>query len=213
MKAGRPGPCRRSHNPSALFDRAAVLIVRLIYHAGCRPGEACAARWEDFDHARGVIVLRKHKTSHATRRARTIFVPPGMARALKRWRDRPAGHKVFIFAHRRGKNWREAGASSTGEGMPWDSTALALKVRKWRDEAITAGAPLWSEGPQAFTLYRLRHTFVTDGLHAGLSGAIAGTVVGTSERMVDRHYGHAQAEALARAARSVAEGRRARREG
>src|SRR5262249_39341792 len=68
-KRDRPGPCRRGHNAANYFGRGTVLMLRLAYHAGCRPGELCRCTWGDFtrrplaDSPVGLIERRKHKTS------------------------------------------------------------------------------------------------------------------------------------------------------
>lgn len=200
MKAGKPAPCRRGHNPTNELDRACVLLVRLIYHAGCRPGEACRATWADFHPAEGTIVLRRHKTSAKTGKPRIVVLPPGLVRALARWRTRAAADPEILFPHRPGRSGARA----------WGSTALAAKVREsWRGPAIAAGAKLSPD----LTLYTLRHTFVTDARPAGLTHAQVGALVGTSERMVQQTYQHDLIDALRGDAEAVRKARRKGRSG
>lgn len=53
-------------------------ILTFIFATGCRPGEACAARWEHYRPKADCIVLpaELHKTGHASGESRTIYLTP-----------------------------------------------------------------------------------------------------------------------------------------
>jgi site-specific recombinase XerD len=44
------------------------------------------------------------------------------------------------------------------------------------------------------TLYALRHSTITDLVHGGLDLLTVGQVSGTSQRMIEKHYGHLLSE-------------------
>ncbi len=193
------GPCRRSHNPTALYDRATLLMVRCQFYAGTRPGELCAATWEDWQPrgwtdpatglAWGVLSVRGKMTSR-TGHLRTILVPPALARGIEQQRTGPTAHPDRIFPRR----------AARGVGM-WNSVDLSAKVRRWR---IAAGL-----GPH-FVLYRMRTTFYTEAVEAGLTADQAGAVGGTSAKVVEASYFQRRVAALGQAAARVDRSRRGR---
>lgn len=194
------------------FDRLACLMLRFLVHTGARPGELCIAGkrfrdrgfvWDywhpdaganELGQRVGAIVLPPdvHKTGGKTGRPREIVVPPLLTRALERHRSREWAHPDWVFTHRRGRGAVERGANTAALGEPWTSQGIAIKVKGWRRLAIAAGVKLRDEGPNRFTLYRLRHTRITNmiGRDGGLSYDQAAALTGTSGRMVQTVYGH-----------------------
>jgi integrase len=158
-------PCRRSHGRRAMHDRAVLLLCRLQFHCGTRPDELCGATWDEVrmpgqdvgepgwtsrawrDPATrqwwGRIVVFG-KTSRPKGELRRVPVPPLLARAIERVRAARL-HPRWIFPR----------AARGGSGR-WDSTALAGKVRPWRDAAALGGL---------FVLYALRHRMYTAAVH------------------------------------------------
>ncbi|MEW4569343.1 site-specific integrase [Tautonia sp. JC769] len=203
MKARRPGPCRRDHSTTTRMLRDMLVLLRLATAAGCRPGELCAARWEDWnpkawpDPVSGAwwgVLKVSHKTEGHTGRKREVPVPPALRRAIERIRGRAGRHPEFLFTHRRAKGSTGRGAASAEAGEPWTPNALARRLRSWRDAAVEAGVPI----PEGFTAYWLRHGFYSRA--APVIGAeAAGMVGGTSGAVVRRVYLKGRMEDLTRA--------------
>jgi integrase len=199
------------------FDRIFLLMIRFIALTGCRPKEACTARWSDVhwsDDSRttGTVVLDKWKNRKKTGRKRTIFVTPPVARIL-RVLDRLEGRNPeWIFTHRigpRSGNYRDMSIDRRA-GEPWpDGTALGAKIRKLRTWAIEDGVasregkPLEATGPNRLANYLFRHTYISKMLMSGHTSAVTAAMTGTSEEMVNRKYGHIQKDHLARIAEEM----------
>jgi integrase len=206
VRAGRLGAaCRRSHNRRALFDRAVLLLCRVQFHVGTRPDELCGATWGEVSMPEGGMSLpgwtARHwrddrglwwgrlvvfgKTSRAKGELRRIAVPPRFPRAIERL-GRAGLHGRWIFP-RLGRGGALGGR--------WDSTALATKVRPWR-EAAGLGSH--------FVLYALRHGMYTRAVHdAGLTADQAGAVGGTGAETVRSTYLHADDRAIFEHARRM----------
>jgi len=218
-RAGREGPCRRSHAATARMDRDSVLLVRLLRATGARPSELCKATWADWSphvaqdpetgHWWGLIRLspERHKTGRSTGRPRRIAVPPLLARALERIRARKAtigrenGDKAAIFTHRRARGSEARGAVDAGAGEPWTVGALGHRFRRWRQ-----GVPPELRSP-SLTLYTLRHTWYTDA--APVVGAeAAGQAGGTSGAIVRQVYLAGRDETVIQTARAARARRR-----
>lgn len=73
---------------------------------------------------------------------------------------------------------------------------------KWRgpvrDAAVTAGMP------DGCSLYTLRHSVITDLVHAGADLLTVAQISGTSLRMIEQHYGHLRGNVAAAALEAVA---------
>lgn len=188
--------------PKHHWHRQTLLLIRLVWYTGCRPKEACEARWSDVDWSRGTIRLAKHKTERKTGKERVIFLPPAIQRALRRVHDGEVRHPEHIFAHRHGRNGSQGGDATTGK--PWVKDRLQQRIRQWRDAAIADGVPLANRGDNRWHLYRLRHTRASDGLMAGCSAAQVAEVLGNSADVVARVYGHLLDGHVAETARKIA---------
>jgi integrase len=193
-RAGKATPLYRR------FGRKLVLLIRVIAHTGCRPSEAIGAEWTELDLERGTITLppEKTKTGHKTGKPRVIFLPPALARALRRELAKEDRHPTHLFSCKRGKGGIERGATREA-GEPWHPKALTKCVRKLRNEAIEAGVPLQAEGDNRFVLYRLRHTRASDDLMHGGDVVTVAALLGTSPRMLETTYGHLLNDHLAKA--------------
>jgi hypothetical protein len=113
-----------------------------------------------------------------------IFLNPKCLRLLCAIRPLPDRHPDFIFTHKRGRFSESRGATNPWHGEPWREKTLQQRVCKLRKEAIQAGIPLLEDGPNAFVLYRLRHTRISDDLMAGgVIGDVA-AIHNTSPRMI-----------------------------
>lgn len=213
MRDGRPGPCRRNHAATTRMMRDTLVLLRLIGETGCRPGEACGARWEDWrpeadrDRRTGLawgVLEVDHKNIRHTVRKRKLPVPPPLVRAIERIRAREGRHPAYLFTHRRGRGAAARGDAAAAAGSPWNTTALDARLRKWRAAAIAAGAAL--DG--TFVPYALRHAYYSRTAPV-LGAELAGLIGGTSGAVVRQVYLHSSDSALIEGARTA----RARRKG
>lgn len=201
-RAGAAGPERRR------VGRLFTLMVRFVAHTGCRPDEACRLRWDQVDWGRLRVEQAKHKTARKTGKPRVILLPPGLVRPLEREAARADRHSDYVFWHRRGEG-RGAG-SRRGETGPWTSNVFTRTVRNLRKLAIGAGVKLADAGDNRFVLYRLRHTYISDGLMGGVRSHSVAEVAGTSERMISKVYGHLLEDHVKEAGEAI---RRSRKRG
>lgn len=202
-RACKPGPCQRPHHDTACIARETVLLIRLAAHTGCRPGEVRLLEWDEIDWAQNAIVQHKGKIWMATGNPRIILVPKIIMRALRRHYEQGPRDEKLCFTH--GPRGRKG---SKGARYPWTESALAGRISAWREAAYNAGVVSQKAGPNRFYLTRLRHTSITEALHAGVATPLVAELHGTSEAQVRRVYGHVQLEALKRAAKQIEESRR-----
>jgi integrase len=180
------------------FERNAVLMLRLLVETGCRPKEACEARWPEFDPVAGMITMARHKTAKASGKARVIVVPGAIAAELVALRDSGHAHPTHLFAHARGRGElsREADRET---GAPWTRPGYTDWFKKLVRDARGAGHDL----PAGLTLYWLRHSYLTDAQMA-LDGERAANLAGNTKEMARGTYLHVQARELRDAADRVA---------
>jgi integrase len=211
MAAKRSGPCRRSHAATVQMLRDTLVLLRVIGETGCRPGEACSARWEDWNpeagrdartgHRWGVLEV-EHKNIRWTGAKRKLVIPPLLVRAIERIRAREGRHPEFIFTHRRGRGASTRGADLASAGEPWNTTSLDARLRGWRKallakaEAEKKASPLRPD----FTPYMLRHGYYSRTAPV-LGAELAGLLGGTSGGVVRQKYLHGQESTLVEAAR------------
>jgi integrase len=143
--------------------RELLVALRL---TGARPGELARLTAADCDPARGVAVLRRHKTEGDAGRPRVILLPAGAAELVaRRTAEFPEGP---IFRNTKGR--------------PWTRNAMACRFARIRARLGYGGE---------VTAYSLRHQFATDGLAAGVPIAVMADLLGHSgTAMVSRHYSH-----------------------
>ena len=70
---------------------------------------------------------------------------------------------------------------SRADGKTWDKDAWKYPVK---DAAKAANLP------DNVTAYTLRHSVITDLIHAGLDTLTVAQLSGTSVLMIEKHYGH-----------------------
>lgn len=188
-------PPRRAADPAAVEtvvrwldaqgNHGAAALVRFLRATGCRPGEACRARWREIDLGGELPHFRPaaHKTArHGIER----LVPLNAdARAAI---GRPGGPamrldgEAFVFTHTRGE--------------PFTPNALLLAIRR----AVAAtGCADWSP-------YGLRHLAATTALARTGSEAAAAALLGHTPRStIIQRYSRDRLVLAATAAKAIEE--------
>lgn len=137
-----------------------------------RPGALAALTCASFDKRRRTLTIGKDKGGHDRR----IMLPAVSA--------------AFFEAHCRDK-LPTAPLLARSDGSPWNGKDSWKK--KVKDAARAANLP---EGTVA---YALRHSTITDLVTLGLPLLTVAQLSGTSAAMIERHYGHLQADRAAEA--------------
>jgi integrase len=141
------------------------LLLEALRLTGARPGELVKAEARHLDLAAGTLVL-PGKTTRATGRLRTIYLPSGAVEILRDLAERnPDG---ALFRNR--------------DGRPWTRDAIVCRFARLRKRL--------GMGPEA-TAYSLRHGFATGALERGVPIATVAELMGhASTAMISRHYSH-----------------------
>ena len=170
-----------------------ALLHRCLIWTGARPSEWTRATWGDIQwDAKPMPVLRREhwKAGKKTGKARRVFIPPFLSRALRR-RQAEAESTAPIFSTFRG-------------GAAWTPGNLSNATARLRRQANAAGYNFADTGAERLTCYRWRHTAASTLLMRGVDVATVAELLGTSVMMIQRHYGHLLADHLAEAARRLA---------
>ncbi len=140
-----------------------------------RPGDVAKLKVEDFDPAHRVLRIPTGKTE-----ARTI---PLSREALE--------HFKACAKSKLPSAWLISRADSS----QW-------KKEAWRDEIKLAVAG--AKAPKATVAYTLRHSVITDLVKGGLDIFHVAKLAGTSVAMIEKHYGHLQADHARKALEKLA---------
>lgn len=197
---------RRQTGRARRFDRLFLLMVWFQRLTGCRPGEACALRWSDWDRASGKITLAEHKTAHLDK-ARVVYATTPVVRLLGAVEGLEGRHETYVFCHMRGRGAGRRGHGSADAGEPWPSgSAASAKVRGLRAGAIAARvAGVEAVGTRRLVAYVNRHSYASEAINAGMSVEHTAELLGNTPQVVAATYAHlieggarGRAEALAR---------------
>ncbi|MBM3547609.1 MAG: hypothetical protein FJX54_11700 [Alphaproteobacteria bacterium] len=173
---------RRSTWHEKLFG----LFVRVMFASGLRPGEALALRWSDLRDVRTtkvatLMVVVRGVTSGAKKTgSRKVIALPEVMGAVKELRKL---HTSMKWPMER-------------DDLLFVSKAKA-PIATFHDDfrAMISALDLRPDiGEIGFTLYSCRHTYATLLLDAGLEALHIARNMGTSVRMIDKHYGQSDFE-------------------
>ena len=136
-----------------------------------RPGALAELKASHFDKRLGVLTVGKDKQG----RDRRIKLPKDTAKFLERAaKDKLPGAPLLARA----------------DGATWDRHSWKKPIK-----AAAAAAKL----PADVTAYTMRHSVITDLVVGGLDLLTVAQISGTSVAMIERHYGHLQADRAAAA--------------
>jgi integrase len=151
-------------------------LLRFMSSTGCRPDEAYHVEARYYHPADKCVVFPgapkegeyawKNATKNSERVDRIIYLIDSVNEMVaERCKRYPKGR---IFRNKLGRAWR---AGMVGKSLRYYAAKLGVPVP---------------------TAYGLRHTFATDYLLAGGDIKILSDLMGTSVRMIEKHYGHLQ---------------------
>ncbi len=212
---------------AAYGSKPAGDCIRFIMLTGCRPGEAMAATWEQFDAEPGFWV----KPSSHTKQRRTHKAPLGPAaieliEALRAERDKTSRRKrsEFVFPGQvHGEQlrqlhyaWKEISEAATlnllADSHDEKITRLVADFEKgngrrpslaeMRAAAILSSIKL-PAGLTDARIYDLRHTFASVGAGGGLSLQIIGRLLGHTQARTTMRYAHLADDPLKEAAAKI----------
>jgi integrase len=151
-------------------------LLTFLSETGCRPGEAYNATASHYDRELGAIVYRwdttegyLHKTAQKTEKDRVINLTPALVTLIERLIGRhPTG---YLFRNR--------------DGEQWTNSAFFLMLKRRRNKLGLKGKMI---------AYSYRHTFATNWLLRGGSIKILAELMGNSVAMIEKYYGHLDAD-------------------
>ena len=173
-----------------------ALLQRCLVHSGARPSELTRATWDEIDwdgwkdkvgHSGAIVTRTEWKSARKTGEERRVYLPASLRRSLRRRMEGlpdPDSQPIFVSPRH----------------QPWTASNLATTTQRFVKEAIDAGVPLKSSGPDRLICYRWRHTAASKLLMDGVPIAVVGKLLGTSAKMISEVYGHLLDESLADAA-------------
>lgn len=149
---------------AALFGKCTpdmqALLTALLLTAA-RPGEIAACTVADFDRKHGTLRIRSSKTGERVVTLSTAAIEFFKLQSLNRIGNSPLIQRA--------------------NGSAWNKDAWKKPIR-----AAVAAAGL----PNDVVLYSLRHAAISEMVSAKMSTAVIAMLAGTSEAMIEAHYGH-----------------------
>lgn len=137
-------------------------FLRALCMIPLRPGALAALTVGNFDKRLGVLTIGKDKAGGD----RKIHLPDATAAFFARHcKDKLPG--AYIFTNSTGEVWKN---------QTWGY--------QFRLAAALAGTPAKT------TTYSIRHSTITDLIHAGVDSMTVAQLAGTSVVMIEKHYGH-----------------------
>lgn len=142
-----------------------AILIRAMSLLPVRPGALTQLKVGDYDRRLKTLRIGKDKTG-----ARTIALPDNTAK---------------FFADLCASRMPNLPLLTREDGKAWNKDSWKKPIK-----AAVKAADL----PDDITLYALRHSTITDLVHGGLDLLTVGQVSGTSQRMIEKHYGHLVSE-------------------
>ena len=137
-------------------------FLRALCMLPLRPGALAALTVGNFDKRLGVLTIGKDKAGGD----RKISLPDSTAAVFaSHCKDKLPG--AFILTN--------------SVGSPWDKDVWGYQFDK---------AAKVAELPPKATTYSIRHSTITDLIHAGVDSLTVAQLAGTSVAMIEKHYGH-----------------------
>jgi integrase len=151
-------------------------LLNFLEGTGCRPGEAYHLEAFHYNRAEGAIVYRwdategyVHKTAQRTQKDRVIYLTPDLVQVVERLcKKHPTG---CLFRNRDGRRWTDS--------------AVYLMLKRLRGKLGFR---------HKMIAYSYRHTFATNWLKEGASIKILAELMGNSVAIIEKHYGHLDAD-------------------
>ena len=161
---------------AAYPGQTAADCVRLVMLTGCRPGEAMAAKWSEFDSEPGYWIKPSSHTKQ--RRVHRVRLTAGALELIGRRRQERAVSD-FVFPSER------------------IDEPIATLWHVWQHTRERAGL-----GKTA-RIYDLRHTFASIGAGGGLSLQLLGKLLGHTLSRTTERYAHLADDPLKEAANKI----------
>lgn len=150
----------------AIKDQRLDDYVTVMLHTAIRPIDIKGLTWHQVDLQNRVM----HITTHKGRKPRTYSVP--------------IDEQVWPLIQRRFKE-------TNGQGFVFDTS----NVRKLADKAISDSG-INRDREQRFTIYGLKHTYISNLIMSGNDMGTVAKLVGVSTAMIEKHYAHLTQEHL-----------------
>lgn len=180
-------PRRIIRAPDSRIKRTRQLLayfIKIMLNTGLRPGEARNLKWKDIDwpadddSADRVIILH---VAGKTGKREVVTLPgtnkelTNLAKLQTEWHEEHNLREImandYVFCDEYGRHTQSF--SKSFENLLNSDNLLYDKVT----------------GDKR-TIYSLRHSYATNGLHAGISVYDLAKNMGTSVTMIEKHYGH-----------------------
>lgn len=149
---------------AALFAQCAAdlqSLLRALLLTAARPGEIAACTVADFDRKNGTLRIRSSKTGERVVTLSTAAIEFFKAQCTDRIGNAPLIRRA--------------------NGTAWNKDAWKKPIR-----AAVSEAGL----PSDVVLYSIRHAAISEMMSAGIPSSVIAMLAGTSEAMIEAHYGH-----------------------
>ena len=144
-------------------------FIEALRLTGCRPGELRAVQLKHIAPDFGSFTLRTHKNSRKTGKPRTVFLTKAAQQIFAASIGEREKESDFVFINR--------------DGKPLSNNAIRCVFKRLR-ESLKLG------DDQPLVAYSYRHTWATNALLKGIPIATVAELMGSSVRMIEKHYGH-----------------------
>lgn len=168
------------------YSFGAATTLRFVMHTGCRVGEACGLRYEDYNAANGTVTIRRNisftrnngyhpieTTPKSERSFRTLPLSEGAVNAVEcgiRLHPEISQSNGYIFA--------------TRNAQPQDPSNLYRLLRSAMKQCNIEYVP-------GKAIHALRHTFVSSMIAKGVTAEQIALYVGNDPMITARIYTHA----------------------